>query len=70
MLDEAMKDSVLDGLTGELDDYSAEKVGLKPKGVSITISVDKGEEDDLDPVTPLPGECTGCSMHCGGLVEK
>lgn len=44
-MDELDKDSVLDGLTGELDDYAGEKMSKDPGAVTITISAGKGDMD-------------------------
>lgn len=67
-MDELDKDGILDGLTGELDDYSAEKMNLPGKDITITISAGKGDGDSE--AEEKPGMCSGgCSMHCGGEVH-
>lgn len=60
---ELNEDEILDGLTGELDDYTAKKMA-GPNGMSVTISMAPEGSASAE------GGCSGCSMHCGGLVEE
>lgn len=63
-MDELDKDSVLDGLTGELDDYAGEKMSKDPGAVTITISAGKDKMDGPEMASGTSGMvCPSCGYE-------